>query len=159
MHPSPFMAVSVSNAVFYHLHDMFDRGHKFAFSGKDDGTNRKLQRGADGVIFDVDSGAIVASRSFLLNSGADPNCRTKSDQYVLRLDDDWERIQSCRADVIVLVCCGRSARESVAEVARHLLRRPGFLQLPAMRANPPQLYVLDHDVLSRPGSALIGTRG
>ncbi|KAF0698061.1 Aste57867_11309 [Aphanomyces stellatus] len=56
-------------------------------------------------------------------------------------------------DVLVVACCGKTARQSASEVARHMSTQPGFWDLPAMQTG--QLYVIDHDVLSRPGPRVV----
>ena len=68
---------------------------------------------------------------------------------------EWAEVESSEADVIVICCCGRSAEGAAEEVRAHLLSRPAIWQLPAMRAVPPQLYVVAHDYFSRPGPRLV----
>eukprot|EP00966_Prymnesium_polylepis_P095660 2216414-Prymnesium_polylepis.1 len=58
------------------------------------------------------------------------------------------------AEAIVICCCGRDAPRAAAEVAEHLLPHAEFWALPAMRAQPPRLYVVDHGTFSRPGPRL-----
>ena len=64
-------------------------------------------------------------------------------------------VDACAADVIVICCCGRSADGSAAEIDTHLLSRPEFWQLPAMRSRPPRLYAVSHEHFSRPGPRLV----
>jgi len=69
---------------------------------------------------------------------------------------DWHEIAASEADVIVVCCCGRSAAGAVEEVKEHMLSRPELRQkLPALRTNPPRLYVVPHEPFSRPGPRLI----
>ena len=67
----------------------------------------------------------------------------------------WEELLASAPDVIVLVCCGKSAREAAHEVAVHFLCRPEAWQLPALLAVPPRLFVADHGPFSRPGPRVV----
>jgi iron complex transport system substrate-binding protein len=67
----------------------------------------------------------------------------------------WEEVEACGAEVIVLCCCGRSADGAAAEVRQHFLPRPGVWKLPAMAATHPRLYVVPHDLFSRPGPRVV----
>ncbi|CAK0818022.1 unnamed protein product [Prorocentrum cordatum] len=67
----------------------------------------------------------------------------------------WEDVAGCAADVLVVSCCGRSAAEAAHDVEAHLAPQPGFWQLPAVRRDPPRVYVVDHALFSRPGPRLV----
>ena len=68
---------------------------------------------------------------------------------------EWRHVVESRPDVIVIACCGKSASESALEVQLHLSALPELWDLPAMQATPCQLYVVDHDLLSRAGPRVI----
>jgi len=88
MSKHPIRIVGVSNILFHELHATFDRGDSFAFSGKDDGTNRRLQRGTDSFIRDVDTGAIIVRREQVAMGVS--NIGLKSDQSVLSQSQRWK---------------------------------------------------------------------
>ncbi|ETW08811.1 cobyrinic acid a,c-diamide synthase [Aphanomyces invadans] len=63
----------------------------------------------------------------------------------------WDDIVTASPDVLVVACCGKSAYGSAKEVEDHLANLPGFWDLPAMQASPPRLFLLSHELSSRPG--------
>ncbi|RHY16560.1 hypothetical protein DYB36_009441 [Aphanomyces astaci] len=67
----------------------------------------------------------------------------------------WDEIVAASPEVLVVACCGKSATGSAKEVEEHLAILPGFWDLPAMQTSPPRLYVVDHDLSSRPGPQLV----
>eukprot|EP00929_Paragymnodinium_shiwhaense_P070475 TRINITY_DN35686_c0_g1_i7.p1 TRINITY_DN35686_c0_g1~~TRINITY_DN35686_c0_g1_i7.p1 ORF type:complete len:1087 (-),score=152.60 TRINITY_DN35686_c0_g1_i7:56-3316(-) len=68
---------------------------------------------------------------------------------------EWPEIISSRPDVMLILCCGKSARDAAEETSRHLVALPGFADLPALKARPPRLYFLDHELCSRPSLRVV----
>ena len=64
-----------------------------------------------------------------------------------------EEIAACRADVVILCCCGRSAKGASAEVGEHLLGVDSIWDLPALKRNA--FFVVGHDKFSRPGPRVV----
>jgi hypothetical protein len=62
----------------------------------------------------------------------------------------WDDIRTCNPDIMIILCCGRSAQDAAAETAEHLINQPGFEDLPAMKVRPPRLYFIGHELCSRP---------
>ena len=60
-HPT-YHVISVSDKLFHALHDRFDDGYRFGHTGKMDGTDRLVTRGADGLIRGPD-GEVIVRRS------------------------------------------------------------------------------------------------
>ena len=58
-------------------------------------------------------------------------------------------------EVMVVSCCGRTAREAAEEVATHLATMPGFADLPAVKTRPTRFFVVGHALLSRPGPRVV----
>lgn len=68
---------------------------------------------------------------------------------------ELEEVVGCDADVLVICCCGRTASQAADEVAHHLLSHQTFWQMRPMKAIPPRLYVVGHELFSRPGPRLV----
>lgn len=64
--------IAVPLSVYINLQNTFDKGEKYAYSGKKDGTNRKLER-RDGLIYSVEDGRQVMPLEYLMAAtGAKP---------------------------------------------------------------------------------------
>ena len=57
--------IAVPLKIYLDLQNTFDKGEIFAYSGKKDGTNRKLER-RDGLIYSVDDGRQVVPLEYIL---------------------------------------------------------------------------------------------
>ncbi|GMH63816.1 hypothetical protein TrST_g12054 [Triparma strigata] len=69
-----------------------------------------------------------------------------------------QEIAASQADIVIICCCGRTARGAAAEVDEHLLKVQSlFWDLPALKGknSHPKIFVVDHNKFSRPGPRVV----
>jgi iron complex transport system substrate-binding protein len=67
----------------------------------------------------------------------------------------WGDVVKADPEAIVISCCGMKASQSINEVMLHMVSQEGFWDLRALQSNPSGLYIVDHDVFSRPGPRVV----